>query len=74
MKDFGNETYSGDCFWFVATLKGLDLKSDFASIINLIAADLHLVISSPKNTGRIPAVQTNIAITDIQCSGIQIGE
>lgn len=64
MKDFGNESYSGDCFWFVATLKGMDLKSDFASIINVIASDLHLTISSPENTGRIQAVQTNVAITD----------
>ena len=42
MKDFGNEGYSGDCFWFVAALKGLNLKTDFASIIHLIAKDLHL--------------------------------
>ena len=65
MKDFGDESYSGDCFWFVATLKGLDLKSDFASIINLIAADLHLSISSSENIGRIPSIQTNIAITNV---------
>ena len=25
MKDFGNEAYSGDCFWFAATMLGLDV-------------------------------------------------
>ena len=24
MKDFGNDLYSGDCFWFAATMQGLD--------------------------------------------------
>ena len=28
MKDFGDESYSGDCFWFVATIKGWNVKSD----------------------------------------------
>lgn len=42
MKDFGNEGYSGDCFWFVATLKGMDLKTDFVCILDMIARDLHL--------------------------------
>lgn len=51
MKDFGNEGYSGDCFWFVATLKGLNLKTDFVSIINLIAKDLHLdVVTDSKQS------------------------
>lgn len=27
MKDFGDESYSGDCFWFVATIKGWNVKS-----------------------------------------------
>lgn len=51
MKDFGNEGYSGDCFWFVATLKGMNLKTDFVSIINLIAKDLHLdVVTDSKQS------------------------
>ena len=24
MKDFGNDLYSSDCFWFAATMQGLD--------------------------------------------------
>ncbi len=46
MKDFGDDSYSGDCFWFVATLKGLDMKSHFTDIIDLIVMDLHLPVTS----------------------------
>ena len=27
--DHGDTTYSGDCFWFVATLRNLNLKTSF---------------------------------------------
>ena len=33
MKDFGNNEYSGDCFWFVGMLYGLDVKRDFVGLI-----------------------------------------
>lgn len=45
MKDFGDESYSGDCFWFVATIKGWSLKDDFAAVIDLIVMDLNLTVS-----------------------------
>ena len=34
MKDFGNDNYSGDCFFFVGQLKGLDCNNsmDFVEI------------------------------------------
>lgn len=50
MKDFGDESYSGDCFWFVATIKGWNLKSDFANIVSLINSDLNLNLA-PGTTG-----------------------
>lgn len=42
MKDFGNDSYSGDCFWFVATLNGLNVRTDFSQVLNLIVEDLNL--------------------------------
>ena len=29
MKDFGNEAYSGDCFWFTAAILGFDVRTEF---------------------------------------------
>lgn len=40
--DHGDPTYSGDCFWFVATLLGLNLKSDFPEVIDTIVKGLGL--------------------------------
>lgn len=45
MKDFGNDMYSGDCFWFAATILGLDVKTDFRKVLECIIEDLHLNIS-----------------------------
>lgn len=49
MKDFGNMGYSGDCFWLVAKLLGLDVKHDFKQIyenrtifILILLIDKHL--------------------------------
>ena len=44
MKDFGNEAYSGDCFWFAATMIGLDVKKDFVKVLETIIRDLQLNI------------------------------
>jgi len=49
MKDFGNEMYSGDCFWFAATILGLDMKRDFMRVLKMIINDLQLNISLPYN-------------------------
>ena len=40
--DHGDTTYSGDCFWFVATLRGLNLKTSFPEILETIAQELGL--------------------------------
>lgn len=49
MKDFGNDMYSGDCFWFAATILGLDVKTDFRKVLECIIEDLHLNISDESN-------------------------
>lgn len=45
MKDFGNEAYSGDCFWFAAAIMGLDVRTEFRKVLATIVHDLGLNIS-----------------------------
>lgn len=40
--DHGDASYSGDCFWFVSELLGLDLKTEFPTILKTIVRDLRL--------------------------------
>lgn len=52
MKDFGNDDYSGDCFSFVAKLKGLNCNysQSFVEILEYISNDLNLsssIVSTP---------------------------
>ncbi len=44
LKDFGNDNYSGDCFFYVGKLKGLDCRNsnDFVEILQIINHDLSL--------------------------------
>ena len=44
MHDFGNSDYSGDCFWFAATVNHLDVKRNFPEVLQLINKDLCLNI------------------------------
>jgi hypothetical protein len=48
MKDFGNDTYSGDCFDIVGKLKSLSCSSpkDFIEILQVINRDLSLGIDA----------------------------
>lgn len=46
MKDFGNEDYSGDPFWLVGYLTGLNLRSDFRQLLDRIIADMNLHITT----------------------------
>lgn len=57
MKDFGNEAYSGDCFWFVAVRNGWDVKRDFYKVISLIVADMCLAVgdSAAREPVRTPS-------------------
>lgn len=63
MKDFGNDSYSGDCFFFVGQLKGLDCNNsmDFVEILETIDRDLGLGLT----TGNpIPVTRTSSHIVD----------
>ena len=44
IKDFDNDTYSGDCFFFVGKLKGLDCNNgtEFVEILKTINRDMSL--------------------------------
>jgi hypothetical protein len=48
LKYFGNDDYSGDCFFFVGKLKGLDCGngSDFVEILKIIDLDMSLGLSN----------------------------
>ena len=63
MKDFGNDSYSGDCFFFVGQLKGLDCNNsmDFVEIMETIDRDLGLGLA----TGNpIPVIRTSSHIVN----------
>ena len=71
MKDFGNEAYSGDCFWFAATMLGLEVRSNFRKVLLTIIQDLNLNITvdfktdenrktkSPKDVRLVSPTPTN---------------
>ena len=71
MKDFGNEAYSGDCFWFAAMMLGLDVRSNFRKVLLTIIQDLNLNITvdfktdenrktkSPKDVRLVSPTPTN---------------
>ncbi|EHG15015.1 bifunctional DNA primase/helicase [Prevotella histicola] len=40
--DHGDTTYSGDCFWFVATMRDLNLKTSFPEVLETIVQELGL--------------------------------
>ncbi|WP_436414089.1 AAA family ATPase [Petrimonas sp.] len=51
IKDFGNNDYSGDCFFYVGKLKGIDCTSasGFVEILKIINNDLSLGLSEEKS-------------------------
>lgn len=44
LKDFGAMEFSGDCFWFVSQLNGLDVRKDFVKVLRLINDDMRLML------------------------------
>ncbi|WP_085536626.1 bifunctional DNA primase/helicase [Massilibacteroides vaginae] len=52
IKDFGNDDFSGDCFFFVGKLKGLDCSNgiDFVEILNIINRDMSLGLGNSDYT------------------------
>lgn len=70
MKDFGNDDYSGDCFYFVSKIFGLNCRSsqDFMRILGIVNDDMHLGLEQeqvsvrPVAVREIKPVQTNTYI------------
>jgi hypothetical protein len=60
MKDFGNDSYSGDCFSYVGILKGLNCNnaSDFVEILKIINQDLSLGLDESDNTSGVSSKST----------------
>ena len=65
MKDFGNDSYSGDCFFLVGQLKGLDCNraADFVEILEIIDRDLGLGLASSTPVS-IPSATVRRAVPD----------
>lgn len=63
MKDFGNDSYSGDCFFFVGQLKGLDCNNplNFVEILETIDRDLGLGLAAGNPT---PITHTSCRIAN----------
>ena len=61
IKDFGNDDFSGDCFFLVGKLKGLDCENSngFVKILQTINRDLSLGLSE-NNT---PSIMPNSLVT-----------
>ena len=60
MKDFGNDSYSGDCFDIVGIIRGLDCGNpkDFIEILQTINRDLSLCIDESDRSFVAPASMT----------------
>ena len=56
IKDFGNDEYSGDCFFFVGKLKSLDCNNgaDFVEILKIINRDMSLGLDNSDYTTYVP--------------------
>ena len=59
-KDFGNDSYSGDCFDIVGTIKGLNCSNakDFVEILRIINRDLNLRLDN-SDTSFIASIPIN---------------
>ena len=63
IKDFGNDDFSGDCFFLVGKLKGLDCENSngFVKILQTINRDLNLGLSEndmPYLTPTLPVIKS----------------
>ena len=66
LKDFGNDEYSGDCFYFVGKLKGLNCNNsnDFIEILKTINKDLSLGLSESIDTPTHPILKSAFPIPE----------
>lgn len=65
MKDFGNDDFSGDCFSFVAKLKGLNCSNpkDFVEVLQFINQELNLGLYENVDTF-VPPIATSNHVTE----------
>lgn len=54
LKDFGDSSWKGDCFWLVSQLTNLSLQDDFSEILHLIDKELDLYILTDAPVGYHP--------------------
>lgn len=61
IKDFGNDEYSGDCFFFVGKLKGLNCNNgaDFVEILKIIDRDMSLCLENSEYPTYVPKQNNN---------------
>ena len=57
LKDFGDSTWHGDCFWLVGKLTGLDVRNDFIEILRTIDKELDLFILDDSSTSYHPVIK-----------------
>lgn len=70
IKDFGNDDYSGDCFFYVGKLKGLNCNNgaDFVEILKSINRDMSLGLDNPDYVPYTPqsiAQKSNPTISEL---------
>jgi len=56
--DHGDPSYAGDCFWFVAQLRGIDLRAGFREILQIIVQELGLRILAEEQAKKPIATET----------------
>ena len=56
--DHGDPSYAGDCFWFVAQLRGIDLRAGFREILQIIVQELGLRILVEEQAKKPIATET----------------
>lgn len=57
LKDFGDSSWDGDCFWLVSKITSRDLRTDFADILKVIDRDLELFIINEAPSGWHPSMR-----------------
>lgn len=74
IKDFGNPDFSGDCFSFVAQIKGLNVQRDFLNVLQIINRDLNLNLHKTpmkKSNHEGKRLNEKLSLKDVQSPTIE---
>ncbi len=72
MKDHGDPTYSGDCFWLVGLVHNLDDKTSFNEILSIINDDMGLGLDlKPSGYNKSCIRQPNIQTAKVTSSDVK---